>query len=369
MHYPRVPPELWHDRLLRLKRGGFNTVQTYAFWNFSEPREGQFDFTGWRDIGRYLAEAQKVGLYATVRAGPYVCAEWDSGGYPVWLKFKPNLLVRQDNPAYVAAQDAWLKQVLAQVAPHQINQGGNVILVQLENEGRYWGAWTTPSSGNPYFDHLRQDGIDDGLQVPFFMSGYHHGSIAFPENPGETNRQCPWISTEIWAGWYSNYGYEDYAFMRVITCNDKIMARGGDGQNYYMCEGGTNFDSWNDNESAASYDYGATISEAGQPRPQYFAEKENNLFATSFAGILGNATDAEADYRGFATNARLIGARKSPAGTVVFLRGLVKNADPAVVQGVGGGMGGRIDIPALRVAHIVLDAPIVPDARSRSSRG
>lgn len=369
IHYPRVPSELWHDRLLRLKRAGFNTLQTYAFWNYHEPREGEFDFTGSHDFEQYLKDAQDIGLYATVRVGPYVCAEWDSGGYPVWLKFKPDLVVRTDNPAYVAAQDAWLKAVLPKVAAHQINHGGNVILVQLENEGKIQGAWTGPTSGDAYFDHLRDDGIKGGLQVPTFMSGYHHASVPVVENPDNTGRQCPWISTEIWAGWYLNYGYSDYGYSRILMCNDEIMARGGAGLNYYMFMGGTNFDTWNDNEDAASYDYSASMSETGQPRPIYFAEKANNLFCDAFGGILADSSVATADYQDFVINGRVIGARKSPAGTVVFVRGLVKDADPAVIKGVNGGAGGSIHIPALEMCHVVLDAPIVPDGKIKIVEG
>jgi beta-galactosidase len=369
MHYPRFPRELWHDRLQRLARGGFNTVQTYAFWNYHEPVEGQFNFSGDHDFEAYLDEAQKVGLYVTVRAGPYVCAEWDSGGYPLWLKWKPDLIVRKDNPAYVAAQDAWLKQLLPRVAKHQINKGGNVILVQLENEGQIQGAWLGPTSGDTYFDHLKQDGIDDGLQVPFFMSGYNHGNSPVVENLDNSKRQCPWISTEVWAGWYLNYGWSNYGYYCTLRCNNSIMSRGGDGQNYYMIDGGTNFDSWNDNESAASYDYSAAISETGQPRPIYFALKANNMFCDSFGSILADSVDATGDYKDFASNGRVLGVRKSPNGTVVFVRGLVMNTDAATIKGVNGGTGGSLHIPALKMCHVVLDAPIVPDSSIKIVEG
>jgi beta-galactosidase len=363
IHYPRVPRELWHDRLLRLKRAGFNTLQTYTFWNFHEPTEGQFDFTGQHDFEEYLKEAQDVGLYATVRVGPYVCSEWDSGGYPVWLKFKPDLVVRENNPAYVAAQDAWLNELLPKVAAHQINRGGNVILVQLENEGKIQGAWTRPVSGDAYFDHLHDVGIKGGLQVPFFMSGYHHGSVPIVENPDNTGRQCPWISTEIWAGWYLNYGWSDYGFSRIYRCNEYIMARGGNGQNYYPFMGGTNFDTWNDNENAASYDFSASMGETGDLRPVYFAEKANNLFATSFADILENSSYAKPDYTDYAKNGDVIGARKSPSGTVVFVEGLAGNTDPALIKSVATGNDVAIHIPALMMCPIVLDYPLVPAAK------
>jgi beta-galactosidase len=369
IHYPRVPRELWHNRLLRMKRAGFSTLQTYTFWNFHEPKEGQFDFTGQRDLEEYLKEAQAVGLYVTVRVGPYVCSEWDSGGYPVWLKFKPDLIVRKDNPAYVAAQDAWLAELLPKVAAHQINKGGNVILVQLENEGAIQGAWTGPSSGDAYFDHLRDDGIKGGLQVPYFMSGYHHGSVPIVENPDNTGRQCPWISTEIWAGWYLNYGFSDYGYDRILRCNEYIMARGGNGQNYYPFMGGTNFDTWNDNENAASYDFSASMGETGELRPVYYAEKANNLFATSFADILENSSYAKLDYMDYAKNGTVIGARKSPSGTVVFVEGKAGNTDPALIKSAGTGADVAIHIPALQSCHVVLDFPLVPAASIQLVQG
>jgi beta-galactosidase len=137
-----VPRELWRDRLLQLKRAGFNTVQTYVFWNYNETQRGKFNFTtDAHDLGAFLQTAQDVGLYATVRVGPHVCAEWDSGGYPVWLRNIPDLKVRTDNPAFLDALDAFWDKSIPIVAAHQINRGGNVILVQLENEDpQGWGT-------------------------------------------------------------------------------------------------------------------------------------------------------------------------------------------------------------------------------------
>ena len=359
IHYARVPEELWHDRLLRLRRAGFNTVQTYAFWNYHEPRENELHFAGDHDFEAYLKAAQDVGLYATVRAGPYVCAEWDSGGYPIWAKFKPGVVVRQGNPGYLALQDHWLGEILPKVAAHQINKGGNVVLVQLENEGYFQGAWRGKAP-DAYYQDIHDQAVKNGIEVPFFMSGLHHGTTPVVESPDNTGRLCPWYSTEIWAGWYLNYGMAEYGYMRIVRCVDKIIARGGGGYNLYMFHGGTNFDSWNDDENAASYDYGATVGEAGDLRPDYVALKASNWFATSFSNILENSTNAIEDYRDFVTNGRVIGARKSPAGTVVFVEGEVANTNPAVIKSAGAGTGGSLHIPALEVVAIVLDAPIAP---------
>jgi beta-galactosidase len=317
IHYARVPHELWHDRLLRLSRADFNCVQTYAFWNFHEPHQGQVDFTGDRDFGAFLTEAQRVGLYATVRPGPYVCAEWDMGGYPIWLRFKPPMKLRTDDPAYLAASDHWYDLILPIVAKHQIQNGGNVVLVQLENE--HPKGWGVPK-GSPYFDHLEAEAKRFGIDVPHFMSGLHHGAAPRPEGNDMVGRTTPWYTTEFWSGWFDLYGnLGRKKFTQVTDANWLIMARGGAGQNYYMFHGGSNFDTWNDPSGAASYDYGAAVGQAGDLRPIYFEMKRANQLAASFADVLADGSDVASEYADAATGVKLIGARRSPAGTVLFL--------------------------------------------------
>src|SRR5215216_2632440 len=204
LHYPRVPRALWRDRLLRMKRGGFNTVETYAFWNFHEPKEGQWDFSGDKDLDAFLKLAHEMGMYTIVRVGPYVCAEWDSGGYPVWLRFKPGVKVRQDNLEYITYVDKWLDKVMPIVAANQIHRGGAVIMVQLENEHpQGWGR----EMPNNYFRHLRAKALSLGVEVPYFFSGLHHDSDPAHDNPWDSkNRATPWFTTEFWPGWYDRYG-------------------------------------------------------------------------------------------------------------------------------------------------------------------
>jgi hypothetical protein len=280
IHYARVPHELWRDRLLRLKRAGFNTVETYAFWNFHEPRENQWDFSGDHDFAAFLDTAQKVGLYAIVRVGPYVCAEWDSGGYPVWLKFKPPMKVRTADPEYLKWNDHWYDKILPIVAAHQIHKGGNVIMVQLENEHpKGWGT----VEGNPYFDHLRQKALALGIEVPHFFSGLNHGAGPWPGHPlagRVAGRTTPWFSTEFWPGWFDMYGnLPNKRFKEVERDNWRILAHGGTGHNFYMLHGGSNFETWNDDSGAASYDYGAAIGQCGDLRPIYYRMKRATLFA------------------------------------------------------------------------------------------
>ena len=173
LEYARVPHELWYDRLLRIKRAGFNCIEIYTIWNFHEAQEGKFDFTGDRDLGAFLDMTNKLGLYAIVRVGPYYCAEWDSGGYPIWLKFKPGLRVREHNAPFEKYVDRFFDHLLPIVFKKQINKGGPVILVQLENEHNSGWGTVTPDA---YFKHLQTKALDMGLQVPCFFSGLHHAS-------------------------------------------------------------------------------------------------------------------------------------------------------------------------------------------------
>ena len=319
LHYPRLPRALWRETLLKMKRLGFNTVQTYAFWNFHEPKENEWDFSGDKDLDAFLKLIKELGMYATVRVGPYVCAEWDSGGYPVWLRFKPNLRVREDNPAFEAEVDKWLGKVMPIVAANQINRGGSVIMAQLENEHpQGWGR----EMPNNYFTHLRDTALSLGLEVPYFFSGLHHGSDPAGGNSWDSKgRQNPWYTTEFWPGWYDLYGPLKPDRLRYFTRGqEKIVAYGGNGYNFYMLYGGTNFATWNNQEDASCYDYGSAIGQAGDLRPIAYNFKRVNDFARSFAEITENSENSDAAHQMDFPGAKLkITARKSAAGEIVFM--------------------------------------------------
>jgi beta-galactosidase len=285
VHYPRVPRALWRDRLLRMKRAGFNTVQTYVFWNAHEAREGHFDFSGNLDLDAYLKLIKSLGMYATVRVGPYICAEWDSGGYPVWLRFKPGLRVRVNEPQFMKAVDRYYEHVIPIVAANQIHRGGAVILVQLENEHPQ--AWGT-SMPNSYFKHLRDKALSLGLEVPYVFSGVHHGPDPAGFRPWQSaGRTSPWYCTEFWPGWYDLYGPMEAHRERATARGAwKIVAYGGNGYNFYMLHGGTNFGYTNNDEDCSSYDYSGAIGQAGDLRPIYYDFKRTALFARTFENIL-----------------------------------------------------------------------------------
>jgi beta-galactosidase len=318
MEYARVPRALWHDRLLRLKRAGFNAVEMYTFWNFHEAKEGQFNFTGDHDLDAYLKLIKSMGMYAIVRVGPYYCGEWNMGGYPIWLKFKPGLRVREDNAQFITAVDNFFNKLIPIVAQNQINHGGSVIMVQLENEHRAGWGTVVP---NKYFQHLKDKTVGLGLQVPYFFSGLHSGNdpsgdFTSLDDPARPN---PWFAPEYWGVWFLNYGPQELDSTLYDRRTWKMLAHGGNGYNVYMAHGGSNFDYNNDRENAASYDYGAAIGQTGDLRPIYYAFKRANWFAHSFQDILENSLDAKDDLPTVTDTMIKVTVRKSPAGSVAFL--------------------------------------------------
>jgi len=318
LEYARIPHELWRDRLLRLKRAGFNCIEIYTFWNWHEPQEGKFDFSGDHDLGAFLRLVGSMGLYAIVRVGPYYCAEWDNGGYPLWLRFKKGVRVREDNEAFERCVDRFFDKLLPVVFAQQIQRGGPVILVQLENEHpRGWGTYMPDG----YFRHLQEKALSMGLKVPYFFSGLHHASdpAGDTENLDDPARNNPWMSTEFWSVWYNGYSSGEKEGRVYERRTWKIIAHGGNGYNYYMAHGGTNFGYTNNDEDAASYDYGAAVGQAGDLRPIYYSFRKTAWFARSMQEILENSEDATEEWKGACKDSVLrVTARRSPAGELLF---------------------------------------------------
>ncbi|MDB5001995.1 MAG: hypothetical protein JWQ34_220 [Mucilaginibacter sp.] len=365
MDYARVPRALWHDRLLRLKRAGFNAIEMYTFWNFHEPHEGKFNFTGDHDLDAYLKMIKSMGMYAIVRVGPYYCGEWSMGGYPIWLKFKPGLRVREDNPQFLSAVDRFFNKLMPIVSQNQINHGGAVIMVQLENEHR--AAWGTVTPNN-YFKHLIDKTVSLGLQVPYFFSGLHSGNDPAGDlsNLDDPARPNPWFSAEYWGVWFLNYGPQDLDSTLYDRRSWKIIAHGGNGYNVYMAHGGSNFDYNNDKENAASYDYGAAVGQAGDLRPIYYAFKRANWFAKSFQDILANSTNTKNNLPTVTNTMVKVTARKSPAGTISFLDnqdtvGVKFNLQPPANLGIIGST--EIKLAAGEIMPVVQNYQLTPTVK------
>jgi beta-galactosidase len=366
VHYTRVPQQDWRDILLKLKRAGFNTVETYVFWNEHEAKEGSIDFTTeGHNLGMFLDIAKEVGLYAIVRVGPYVCAEWENGGFPIWLYFKPGLEVRKDNKPYLDAVDAWYNKMLPIVAARQINRAGNVILVQLENElttdgGRHWGT----DFDSSYLQHLLDLAHQNGLVVPMYFSGLHHGTDPAPDKPVDhAHRKSPWMSSELWTTWFDKYGNSGEDLLHGERHPWRVLAHGGNGFNLYMFHGGTNFDFYNYNEDTefgddkekvmASYDYGTLVGQGGDTRALYLRLKRLGYFAQSFSPILAGSMDATDQYQDFAQGATIT-ARTSSNGTLVFLDNAAKTDTTALFKN-----GWSVRLAKGEIAAFALQVPLV----------
>ncbi|HEY5232116.1 MAG TPA: beta-galactosidase [Verrucomicrobiae bacterium] len=362
MEYARVPRKLWADRLMRFKRAGFDCTEFYAFWNYHEAQSGQFDFSGNRDLDAYLKLAKSLGLYAIARVGPYYCAEWDSGGYPIWLRFVPDLQVRNANAPFEQYVTRFWDHLLPIIATNQINRGGNVILVQLENE--HPGGAGTDGLNNPYFRFLQTNALANGLEVPYFFSGVHHGGDPAGNRPwSSASRKSPWFTTEFWCNWFSDYG-ESAADVRDKDWDTwKVIAYGGNGYNYYMAHGGTDFDYFNNDEDAASYDYGSAVGQTGDLRPEYYKFKRAAWFARSFQNILETSDNATVTYANASTNPAVrVTARASAAGTILFLgnQGTSAQTTRVSVNGVEYPQAGSLTVNRNEIIPVVTGYTIIP---------
>ena len=288
IHYARVPRELWRDRIWRLKMMGFNAVQSYIFWNASEPKEGQWDFSDNNDLDAWLSLLKEMNMYGLERVGPYACAEWELGGYPAWVTVKPGMFGREMGPS-LAFSDPYLDKVEKIVAKHQLNHGGSVFMVQLENEhSQGWGTQVI----DPYLKYLDDQADRNGIEVPTFNSGLHHSHDPSGDAPFRVN-PSPWYSTEFWTYYAGHYGdMEKSPLDQKVRGTWKIIAFGGAGYNYYMAHGGTNFGySGDGSRPGVSYDYSAPVGEAGQLHNFYFPARRAACFAQSFTPLITGSHD------------------------------------------------------------------------------
>ena len=299
MHYFRVMPAAWRDRLEKMRAFGLNTVETYVAWNLHEPRPGQFHFDGMLDIVRYIETAAEVGLNVIVRPGPYICSEWEMGGLPSWLLKDPHLQVRCMYPPYLEAVDRFFDALLPHLAPLQSTRGGPLIALQVENE---YGSYGNDKAYLQYLaDGMRRRGRDsllftsDGPGDGYLQGGMLPGllptvNFAFdaPDALAKLRQylpEGPLMVTEFWSGWFDHWGNahamsadSPAGVQRSAHTLDEILA-GGASVNFYMFHGGSNFGFMNGanlepegyRSDVTSYDYAAPLDEAGDPAPRYAA--------------------------------------------------------------------------------------------------
>ncbi|NIJ04938.1 glycoside hydrolase family 35 protein [Frigoribacterium faeni] len=296
LHYFRVHPDQWADRIHKARLMGLNTIETYVAWNAHSPRRGDFDTSGGLDLGRFLDLVAAEGMHAIVRPGPYICAEWDGGGLPGWLFDDPAVGVRRSEPLYLAAVDEFLARVYEIVVPRQIDHGGPVVLVQIENE---YGAYGDDAG---YLRHLVDLTRASGVVVPLTTVDQPtdemlaagtlpelHTTGSFGSRAEErlaTLRRHqptgPLMCSEFWDGWFDQWGEHHHTTPVEEAARelDALLAAGAS-LNVYMFHGGTNFGFSNGanhkgtyQSHVTSYDYDAPLDEAGWPTDKFFAFRE-----------------------------------------------------------------------------------------------
>jgi len=313
VHYFRVPREYWYDRLLKLKECGFNTVETYTCWNLHEPREGEFCFSDGLDLGAFLETAKSLGLYVILRPGPYICAEWEFGGLPAWLLSYDNLPLRCYDERFLSKVRRYYKELLDIARPYLASNGGNVIMLQVENE--YGSYGDDKDYLRAIAEIYRENGMDclyftsDGTCYSMLTGGTLDGCLAvanfgadpklrFP-NLKEFRPDQPLMCGEFWCGWFDHW-YEEHHERKpedVVAALRSFFEMGAS-FNMYMFHGGTNFGFTNGSNydngrlqpTVTSYDYCAPLSEAGDRTPLYYGLRA--LFE-EFLGKLSPMTATE----------------------------------------------------------------------------
>ena len=290
-HYFRQQPDSWDATIRKMANGGLNAVQTYVPWNLHEPRKGEFNFEGIADLERFLNTCAKYNMHVILRPGPYICAEWDFGGLPYWLLKEPGIVFRTNETVYMKHCDDWLNVLYAKIRPYMHHNGGNIIMVQVENE---YGSYKRCNKA--YMKHMADmarlglghetflfttDGPNNALlrcgTLPDDIFVTVDFGVGDPTD-GFTNQRWynhdlgPYVNSEFYPGWLDHWGepHQRVSAESVAECL-KTMLDMGASVNFYMYIGGTNFGFYNGANGGSkeytpdptSYDYDAPLSEAG----------------------------------------------------------------------------------------------------------
>jgi hypothetical protein len=334
-HYPRCPKALWRDRLLKLQRAGFNTIETYVFWNYHEREEGHADLS---EFEEFVELVKQMGFRMIARPGPYICAEWERGGIPHWVAAK-RFPLRSSHPESIRTSRHWFSQVLPIIQRNQITTGGPIILVQVENEYDYWQL--PDADKREYIRALARMAWNAGINVPLITcwtkqarensdpemarimdtcNFYPRWNITKEVPPAilklrqEEPASPPGVS-ELQGGWFSQFAGEygkpsvgeASELLRALNLPQKptveqfiawlsrsagklsLEQEGVDATQYdmltktaieqgvtylntYMAFGGTNFD-WGSKTLTTTYDYAAPLREPGGLWEKYYAAR------------------------------------------------------------------------------------------------
>ncbi|WP_019912599.1 beta-galactosidase [Paenibacillus sp. HW567] len=311
IHYFRMPREEWREVLVKAKLAGMNCIDTYFAWNVHEPEEGEWSFEGDKDCGAFLDLCAELGLWVIARPGPFICAEWDFGGFPWWLNNKQEVAFRTHSKPYLDYVDRYFDKIIPIIRDRQITQGGSVILVQVENEYGYLEADEAAAS---YMKYLRDGLLQRGIEVPLITCvGGVEGAIEganFWSNADQHYEELerkqpdmPKIVTEFWTGWFEHWGAQA-ATQKTAGLYEKrtleVLRAGYSGISHYMFYGGTNFGGYGGRTVGASdifmvtsYDYDAPLNEYERVTEKYAVAKKLSYYIQAISGFLLNAEEEQ----------------------------------------------------------------------------
>lgn len=340
LQFSRMSKDRWADEILKMKAGGVNIIATYLFWNHHEEIEGQFDWSGNKDLRSFIKLCGELGVYAYPRIGPWSHGEARNGGTPDWILKKRYIVDRSADPVYQQYVEKYFAQIGLQLKGLMFKDGGPVIGIQLENE--YWKG----KAGEPYMMWLKQTAIKNGLDVPLYtVTGWGDSSVPAGEfiplwggYPDES--WVPDIEKITNCGNYcfSNFrndetignaqvkqtdSYINHSQVPYFTCEmgvgifvsthrrpvigpldgmGMIMSKIGSGGNllgYYVYAGGSNplgvYNTMEENKeetgywcglSPVSYDFQAAIRENGTLNSSYYEVKKLNYFLLEYGHLL-----------------------------------------------------------------------------------
>ncbi|MGX7394984.1 glycoside hydrolase family 35 protein [Carnobacterium mobile] len=311
IHYFRVLPEDWYHSLYNLKALGFNTVETYIPWNVHEPKEGEYDFSSRYDIKRFVETAAELDLLVILRPSPYICAEWEFGGLPGWLLPYKDMRIRSSDPAFIEKVSRYYEKLFEVITPLQLDHGGPVIMMQVENEYGSYGE------DKEYLHLLHDLMLKLGVTVPIFTSDgawratqeagtLTEADILTTGNFGSRSKEnfkdlkdfheskgkkWPLMCMEFWDGWFNRWNDPIIKRDEQDLAHDVKEALEIGSINLYMFHGGTNFGLMNgcsargqkDLPQVTSYDYDAPLDEQGNPTKKYYALQK--MMQELFPGI------------------------------------------------------------------------------------
>ncbi|MBN1554054.1 MAG: beta-galactosidase [Phycisphaerae bacterium] len=320
--YFRVPAALWADRLIKAKRAGLNCISTRVAWNFHEPEEGRWDFEGQKDVSHFVGLAEELGLYVILRPGPYIGADWDFGGLPAWLTGKSGVSYRTNNAAFTHYFDKYFAQILPRLVDQQVTQGGNIILIQNENEYPV----TAMPDRTAYLDFINQLIRRGGFTIPIIDSNVVRdpstGMSVLTDPPVEGNIECinawdavvpslkskrmrqpsaPMLVTEFQLGaadvWGRATAYRDgreiaRKALEILGCGAQLNYspfHGGSNVGFYAGRRGDAPDAF----LTTSYDAGAPISESGCLTEAYYYTRLVNVLVHSMGSYFATSHEDE----------------------------------------------------------------------------